>query len=279
MAYDHKEIEARAKEKWEQLKLYEADLNDTEKDPYYLLFEFPYPSGDLHTGHWYAFAMPDIYARYLRMKGKNVLFPIGFDAFGLPAENAAMKHGVNPKEWTYANMDRMRAQFKNMGGSFDWSKEVITCSPEYYKFTQWLFTKFFEHNLAERKEAPVKWCPKDQTVLANEQVINGHCERCGTEVEEKVLTQWFMKITQYAKRLLEDLDPLPWREDIKDAQRAWIGESHGSKIFFALQAATNVDAGSIEVFTTRPDTIYGVRSPCSGTPTCRHASSAYRKRR
>ena len=256
--YNHSEIEEASRKKWEDLDLYTANLSDTTKDPYYLLVEFPYPSGDLHTGHWYAYAMPDIYARYLRMKGKNVLFPIGFDAFGLPAENAAIKRGLDPKEWTYSNMEVMREQIKRTGASFDWSKEVITCDPEYYKWTQWLFSKLYEHKLAERREAPVKWCPKDQTVLANEQVINGHCERCGTEVEEKILTQWFFKITQYAKRLLTDLDPLPWREEIKDAQCAWIGESEGAKIKFPLKDATLEDLEvSIEVFTTRPDTIYG----------------------
>jgi leucyl-tRNA synthetase len=257
--YNHSEIEKAAQEKWAALDLYKADLNDTEKDPYYLLVEFPYPSGDLHTGHWYAYAMPDIYARYLRMQGKNVLFPFGFDAFGLPAENAAIKRGLDPKEWTYSNMDNMRTQIKRMGASFDWSKEVVTCEPEYYKWTQWLFSKLYEHKLAERREAPVKWCPVDLTVLANEQVINGHCERCGSEVEEKILTQWFLKITQYAKRLLTDLDPLPWREEIKDAQRAWIGESEGARLAFPLKDVTLEDLDvSIEVFTTRPDTIYGV---------------------
>jgi leucyl-tRNA synthetase len=251
--YDHHQIEKNAQEKWEKLDLYTTDLEDTTKDPYYLLFEFPYPSGDLHVGHWYAFALTDIYARYLRMKGKNVLFPMGFDAFGLPAENAAMKNGANPRDWTYANMERMRTQMRTMGASLDWSKEISTCSPEYYKWTQWLFTKLYEHGLAERRNASVKWCPKDQTVLANEQVIDGHCERCGTQVEEKWLTQWFFKITQYADRLLTDLEPLPWREDIKDAQRAWIGKSAGAKLRFAL----TVGEEPVEVFTTRPDTVFG----------------------
>lgn len=251
--FDHRAIEKTAQEQWNKESLYETDLTDTSKDPYYLLFEFPYPSGDLHIGHWYAFALTDIYARMLRQQGKQVLFPIGFDAFGLPAENAAIKNNVDPREWTYANMDRMRAQIRSMGTSVDWSKEVVTCDPEYYRWTQWLFAKMFEHGLAERRLAPVKWCPKDQTVLANEQVADGKCERCGTEVEEKNLTQWFLKITQYAKRLLEDLDPLPWREDIKDAQRAWIGESEGARLSFALQGLEE----SIEVFTTRPDTLFG----------------------
>jgi leucyl-tRNA synthetase len=256
-SYNHQEIEKAAQKKWASLDLYNTDLFDTEKEPYYLLVEFPYPSGDLHTGHWYAYAMPDIYARYLRMNGKNVLFPFGFDAFGLPAENAAIKRGLDPKEWTYSNMESMRAQIKGMGASFDWSKEVVTCDPAYYRWTQWLFSKLYDHKLAERREAAVKWCPKDLTVLANEQVNNGHCERCGTAVEEKILTQWFLKITQYAKRLLDDLDPLPWRSEIKEAQRAWIGESEGAKIFFNVRSIANDDAGVIEVFTTRPDTIFG----------------------
>ncbi len=251
--FDHQKIEQETQKYWEDEKLYEVDLYDSEKDPYYLLFEFPYPSGDLHIGHWYAFALTDIFARFKRMQGKNVLFPMGFDSFGLPAENAAIKHGVNPKEWTYANMDRMRTQVKSMGTSVDWSKEVVSSDPEYYRWTQWLFSKLYEHGLAERRNAAVKWCPKDQTVLANEQVTDGKCERCGTEVEEKKLTQWFLTITKYAKRLLEDLEALPWKEEIKDAQRAWIGESKGAKLTFRIKDSEE----SISVFTTRPDTVYG----------------------
>ncbi|MEK7511318.1 MAG: class I tRNA ligase family protein [Patescibacteria group bacterium] len=256
--FNHAQIEAAAQKKWEELDLYTTDLEDSSKDPYYLLFEFPYPSGDLHIGHWYAFALTDIYARYLRMQGKNVLFPIGFDAFGLPAENAAIKNKVDPKEWTLANMERMRGQIRTMGTSVDWSKEVVTCDPSYYKWTQWLFAKLFEQGLAEHREAPVKWCPKDQTVLANEQVSDGKCERCGTEVVERTLTQWFLTITKYADRLLRDLEPLPWREDIKEAQRAWIGESEGAKLTFALERETTAESlASATVFTTRPDTIFG----------------------
>src|SRR3989338_3954785 len=255
MAYDHRDIEKKAREKWAGLDLYTTDLSDTAKEPYYLLVEFPYPSGDLHIGHWYAFAVTDIYARMLRARGKNVLFPIGFDAFGLPAENAAIKNGADPKKWTYENMSRMREQLASMGASFDWSKEVITCEPSYYQWTQWLFTKFFEHNLAEHREAAVKLCPKDQTVLANEQVVDGACERCGTVVEEKRLTQWFLKITDYAERLLTSLDTLPWREEIKEAQRAWIGKSEGSRLRFEVRGAIGEE--EIEVFTTRPDTIFG----------------------
>lgn len=265
--FDHIQIEKLAQKKWAESGQYAVEFEDATEEPYYLLFEFPYPSGDIHIGHWYAFALTDIYARYLRMKGKQVLFPIGFDAFGLPAENAAMRNGSDPKEWTYANMERMREQIKSMGTSVDWSREVITCEPNYYKWTQWLFGKLYVHKLAERKEAPVKWCPKDQTVLANEQVVDGTCERCGTEVEERRLTQWFFKITEYAERLLNDLDALPWREDIKDAQRAWIGKSEGAKVFFPLTFVRNPEANAnrdaegnparIPVFTTRPDTLYG----------------------
>lgn len=264
-SYNHREIEQRSQELWASLNLNATDLTDTTRDPYYLLCEFPYPSGDLHTGHWYAFGVTDIYARFQRMQGKNVLFPIGFDAFGLPAENAAIKRGLDPKEWTYQNMETMTSQLKSMGASFDWSKKVVTCDPEYYKWTQWLFAKLYEHNLAYRAEASVKWCPQDQTVLANEQVTDGKCERCGHEVEEKLLTQWFLKITEYADRLLTDLDALPWREDIKDAQRAWIGKSEGAKLRFqvlnegnALAAVSEAGPQTIEVFTTRPDTIFGV---------------------
>ncbi len=256
-SYDHKEIEASFQKKWEDAHLYDCSLDDESREKYYLLFEFPYPSGDLHIGHWYAFALTDIYARKLRMEGKNVLFPVGFDAFGLPAENAAIKHGLDPKEWTYANMDRMRAQMKSMGTSVDWSKEVISCEPEYYKWTQWLFTKFYEHGLAERKEAFVKWCPKDKTVLANEQVKDGACERCGTEVEDRSLTQWFLAITKYADRLLSDLDHLNWPSEIKEAQRAWIGKSEGAKLTFPIHDGEGDVPLYADVFTTRPDTVFG----------------------
>ncbi len=251
--YNHADLDKRAQAAWAAAELHTTDLTNTEKDPYYLLFEFPYPSGDLHIGHWYAFALCDVYARMLRQQGKNVLFPIGFDAFGLPTENAAIKNEVDPREWTLKNIERMRGQIRSMGTTVDWTREVVSSEPEYYRWTQWLFAKLFEQGLAERRLAPVKWCPKDQTVLAHEQVLDGKCERCGTEVEEKHLTQWFLKITKYAQRLLEDLEPLPWRQEIKDAQRAWIGESKGAKLSFAISGREE----SIEVFTTRPDTLFG----------------------
>jgi leucyl-tRNA synthetase len=266
-SYNHTEIEPAAQKKWDEGKIYEVDLADQTKDPYYLLVEFAYPSGDLHTGHWYAFAVTDIFGRYKRMTGKNLFFPFGFDAFGLPAENAAIKRGLDPRKWTYENMDTMRTQMRSMGASFDWSKEVVTCSPEYYKWTQWLFSRLFEHDLAQRKEAPVKWCPHDQTVLANEQVTDGKCARCGHEVEERILTQWFLAITKYADRLLTDLEGLPWREDIKSAQREWIGKSEGAKIAFELSFKKNPadnewrdaagNPAQLAVFTTRPDTLFG----------------------
>jgi leucyl-tRNA synthetase len=265
--YNHSEIEPWAQRKWDDGKIYEVDLTDQTKPPYYVLNEFPYPSGDLHVGHWYAFAITDIFTRFKRMQGNNVLFPFGFDAFGLPAENAAIKRGLDPKKWTYENMDTMREQIRTMGASIDWSKEVVTCSPEYYKWTQWLFSRLFEHDLAQRKEAAVKWCPNDQTVLANEQVIDGKCERCGHEVEERILTQWFLAITKYAERLLTDLEGLPWKEDIKAAQREWIGKSEGAKLAFELSFTKHPEdnewhdaAGNhaqLAVFTTRPDTLFG----------------------
>ena len=257
LTFDHARIEKDAQALWKELDLYTTDLTDEEKEKYYLLFEFPYPSGDLHIGHWYAFALTDIFARKKRMSGSNVLFPVGFDAFGLPAENAAIKNGVNPKEWTYKNMATMREQMERMGTSVDWSKEVISCDPEYYKWTQWLFTKFLDQKLAYRKEASVKWCPKDQTVLANEQVHDGKCERCGSDVEDKLLNQWFLNITSYADRLIKDLDALPWKEEIKDAQRAWIGQSEGAKLTFTAHTGEGTFPHPIEVFTTRPDTVFG----------------------
>ncbi len=255
--FDHSVTEKAAQEKWEKLDLYCTDLTDTTKEPYYLLFEFPYPSGDLHVGHWYAFAITDIFARFKRMRGFNVLFPFGFDAFGLPAENAAIKRGLDPRKWTYENMDTMREQVKTMGTSLDFSKEIITCSPEYYRWTQWLFARFYEKRIAYRGSALVNWDPIDMTVLANEQVLpDGTAERSGAVVEKKELVQWFMRITEYANRLITDLDPLPWKEEIKDAQRAWIGKSEGADIPFTL--ISSAGENKISVFTTRADTLYGV---------------------
>ncbi len=252
--YSHKSIE----QKWQKTWADKGTFTITDKKPgadnEYVLVEFPYPSGNLHVGHWYAFAITDIYARYRRMLGKNVLFPIGFDAFGLPAENAAIKRGLNPRTWTYDNMAHMEKQMKMMGASFDWSRKIASCDPEYYKWTQWLFTKFLEKGLAYQSETNVNWCPSCKTVLANEQVKDGHCERCDSEVIQKKLNQWQFKITNYADRLVDDLGGLDWADTIKDAQRNWIGRSEGAKINFAVAGRNEM----IEVFTTRADTLFGV---------------------
>ncbi|KKT41703.1 MAG: Leucine-tRNA ligase [Candidatus Giovannonibacteria bacterium GW2011_GWA2_44_13b] len=261
-SYDHKKIEKKWQEEWEKKKLYKTADSKKGSDNFYALVEFPYPSGNLHTGHWYAFAVPDILARKKRMEGKNILFPIGFDAFGLPAENAAIKRGLNPKKWTYENIDYMKKQLRSMGASFDWSREVITADPEYYKWTQWIFLQFFKKRLAYQAETPVNWCPKDKTVLANEQVVGGKCERCGAEVEQRQMRQWMLRITDYAEKLLSGLEKLNWKEEIKGAQRNWIGKSEGAEIEFEIQlggptAKGRTDRQVVKVFTTRPDTLYG----------------------
>lgn len=245
--YDSSKIEKKWQKYWAKEKMHEAK-DGTGKTNYMLLTEFPYPSGNLHIGHWYAFALPDILARYLRMNGKNVLYPIGFDAFGLPAENAAIQRNINPRDWTEQNIKFMTQQLESMGTTFDWAREVRTIDPEYYKWTQWMFLKFFEKGLAYRAKTAANWCPKDKTVLANEQVVDGCCERCGTVVEKKEIEQWMFKITNYADRLIDDLDKLDWPNATKLAQKNWIARSEGALIKF----------GEIEVFTTRPDTIYGV---------------------
>ena len=223
------------------------------KENFMLLTEFPYPSGNLHIGHWYAFAVPDILSRYLRMRGKNVLYPIGFDAFGLPAENAAIKNKVNPKKWTEQNIAYMTKQLQSMGATFDWSRKVSTIDPEYYKWTQWFFIQLFKKGLAYRAKTLVNWCPKDKTVLANEQVIDGKCDRCGTEVVQKELAQWMFKITDYADRLVGDLEKLNWPEVTKTAQKNWVGRSRGAEIKFLIPNSKE----TIKVFTTRADTLFG----------------------
>ncbi|MEX2010234.1 MAG: leucine--tRNA ligase [Parcubacteria group bacterium] len=263
--YDPKQIEKKWQKEWEQSGLYTTPNKIEGKENEYVLVEFAYPSGNLHVGHWYAFAVPDIYARYRRMLGKNVLYPMGFDAFGLPAENAAIKNNVNPSEWTFSNIDYMRKQLRSMGASFDWSREVITASPEYYRWTQYLFLKFFEKGLAYQSETPVNWCPGCKTVLANEQVIAGECERCGSKVLKRNMLQWNLRITDYADRLIDDLTSLDWPKHIKDSQINWIGRSEGAEIDFQLTTnnLTPLSSGgarqltTIKVFTTRPDTIFG----------------------
>ena len=254
--YDASEIEPKWQRVWREEGLYRAsDDPDDPRPRFYALDMFPYPSGDLHMGHAEAFSGGDAVARFRALQGHNVLHPIGWDAFGLNAENAAIKRGIDPKEWTYANIEQQAASFERMGMSFDWQRRLRTCDPEYYRWTQWLFLRFFERGLAYRKNAPVNWCPKDQTVLANEQVIAGACERCGTVVERRDLTQWFFKITDYAQRLLDDMQTLvEWPERVLTMQRNWIGRSEGAKVTFTIEETGD----EVEVFTTRPDTLWGV---------------------
>lgn len=251
--YEPHEIEPKWQARWEADDIFHAD-DDDPRPKWYALTMFPYPSGDLHTGHWYAMAPSDAAARYRRMLGHNVMFPMGFDAFGLPAENAAIKRGIDPAEWTASNIDRMRGQLRMMGASFDWDREVVTCDPDYYRWTQWWFLQLYHRGLAYRGEAIVNWCPGCQTVLANEQVVDGRCERSDDIVERRLLTQWFFKITDYADELLH-FDGIDWPERIKTMQTNWIGRSEGATLRFPVDRA-GVDE-PITVFTTRPDTVYG----------------------
>jgi leucyl-tRNA synthetase len=254
--YVPQEIEKKWQDKWAADRLYEVKEGDS-RPKFYALTMFPYTSGDLHIGHWYAMAPSDVQARFKRMQGYNVLHPMGFDAFGLPAENAAIKHGIHPYTWTMDNIENMRRQLRSMGAIYDWSREVVTCQPEYYKWTQWFFLKLCEAGLAYRAKAPVNWCPTCQTVLANEQVVGeGLCERCGTAVIRKLLEQWFFRITKYADELL-DFSKIDWPERIEIMQNNWIGRSTGAEISFGLEHK-GVDTKEIGVFTTRPDTIFGV---------------------
>lgn len=250
--YDAGAIEPRWRDRWEADRLY-ATSDDSDRPKWFSLTMYPYPSGILHIGHWYAFAVPDVFARFQRMRGYNVMFPMGFDAFGLPAENAAIRHNIHPAEWTFENIDQMRAQYRQMGAMIDWSREVITCTPEYYHWNQWLFLQMLERGLAYRQAGPVWWCPKDQTVLANEQVLEGNiCERCGSEVIRRDLEQWYFRITHYVDELLQELDHLDWPERVKTMQRNWIGRSEGARLVFGVDGG-----GELEVFTTRPDTVWG----------------------
>jgi len=254
--YNPREIEKKWQQRWAAEHIYEVG-EDSTSTKFYALTMFPYTSGDLHIGHWYAMAPSDVYARFKRMQGYNVLHPMGFDAFGLPAENAAINHGIHPYDWTMQNIENMRRQLKSMGAIYDWNREVITCLPDYYKWTQWLFLKFYRAGLAYRAEAPVNWCPRCQTVLANEQVVGeGICERCGISVTKRELQQWFFRITKYAEELL-DYSHLDWPERIKTMQRNWVGKSEGAEISFWLEDE-GVEQKRIKVFTTRPDTIFGV---------------------
>ena len=253
MPYDHRKIEYKWQEYWDSNHTFETSENPT--NAYYCLDMFPYPSGDgLHVGHPKGYTATDIVSRMKRAQGFQVLHPMGWDAFGLPAENFAIKTGIHPRETTKKSIERFRSQLKRLGFSYDWEREINTSDPEYFRWTQWLFLKLYERGLAYQKTAAVNWCPSDQTVLANEQVVEGCCNRCGSQVVQKQLKQWFFKITEYADELLDQLDLLNWPEQIKAAQRNWIGKSQGAEIAFATQDHEL----NIPVFTTRPETLYGV---------------------
>ena len=255
--YNPIEIEEKWQKKWDESKLYEVKA-DSSKQKMYISGMFPYPSGaGLHTGHARSYTIVDSIARFYRQQGKNVLNPIGWDTFGLPAENYAIKTGISPQEATKTNIENFKKQFKRLGISIDWSREINTSSPEYYKWTQWIFREMYKKGLAYRKESYQWWCDNDKTVLANEQVENGRCWRCGEEVSKKQMTQWFFKITAYADELLANIDELDWPEKIKTMQRNWIGKSDGAEIEFEI-ADGNAKGEKIKVFTTRPDTIFGV---------------------
>lgn len=253
--YDVARIQKKWQPIWEELKPFSTSDSDDPRPKKYVLDMFPYPSGDLHMGHAEAYALGDVIARYWRQQGFNVLHPIGWDSFGLPAENAAIKRGIDPRPWTYDNIDQQKRAMKKYAASFDWDRVIHTSDPGYYKWNQWLFLKMFEKGLAYRKASWVNWCPKDQTVLANEQVVDGACERCGTIVVKKKLTQWYFRITDYADRLLDDLDQLEghWPSKVLAMQRNWIGRSTGADVDFAIEGRDE----PVSVFTTRPDTLFG----------------------
>ncbi|MFO7525053.1 MAG: leucine--tRNA ligase, partial [Ignavibacteriaceae bacterium] len=255
MRYPYAEIESKWQKFWEENQTYKTDFNNLEKKLYTLVM-FIYPSGaKLHIGHWYNYGPTDSWARFKRLCGYNVFEPMGYDSFGLPAENYAIKTGIHPYDSTMKNIEDIREQLKRMGCMYDWDAELMTCDPEYYKWNQWIFLQLYKKGLAYRKNAPVNWCPTDQTVLANEQVLNdGTCERCGTQVIQKNLYQWFFKITDYTEELLQGLDKIQWPEKTKLMQRNWIGKSEGAEVTFKVDGSDN----EIKVFTTRPDTLFGV---------------------
>ena len=252
--YDPTSFEEKWRQRWEADELYVA-RDDDPRPKRYDLTMYPYPSGDLHIGHWYAMTGPDIVARMHRMQGYNVMFPMGFDGFGLPAENAAIDRGIHPATWTYQNIDTMRRQMRVMGARFDWTREVVTCDPEYYRWQQWLFLKLYEAGLAYKAMGAVDWCPKDKVVLAREQVVgpDRRCWRCDTQVTKRDLEQWYFRITNYSDELL-NFDGLDCPEPIKSMQTNWIGRSEGAEIDFPTEPD---DVEPIRVFTTRPDTVYG----------------------
>jgi len=252
--YNFKEIEEKLLKEWEENKIYKTE-EDKSKEKFYTLEMFPYPSGKIHMGHVRNYLIGDVINRFYRMKGKNTLHPMGWDAFGMPAENAAIKSGVHPAKWTYDNINYMKEEMKRLGFSYDWDREVATCNPDYYKWNQWIFLKMYEKGIVYRKSAVVNWCPNDKTVLANEQVIEGRCWRCDTPVVQKEIPSWFVKITAYAEELLEDLKKLEgkWPKAVLTMQENWIGKSVGATAKFKIDGFDEY----LEIFTTRPDTIYG----------------------
>ena len=254
--YDVHATEAKWQPVWEKLDPFRAD-DDSPREKRYALTMFPYPSGDLHMGHAEVTALHDVIARYWWQRGYEVLNPIGWDSFGLPAENAAIQRNEHPATYTYANIETQAASFKKYAVSFDWSRRLHTSDPEYYRWTQWLFLKLRERGLAYRKSSPVNWCPNDQTVLANEQVVDGFCERCGAEVTKRELTQWYFKVTDYAQRLLDDMDGLDWPERVLTLQRNWIGRSEGAHVDFEVTTDGGGTSDGARVYTTRPDTLFG----------------------
>ena len=256
LQYDPQGLERKWHARWEADGLYRVP-DDDPRPKWYALTMYPYPSGDLHIGHWYAMAPSDAHARFMRMRGYNVLHPMGFDAFGLPAENAAIQRGIHPHKWTMANIERMRKQLRSMGAVYDWDREVVTCDPDYYKWNQWFFLRMYEKGLAYRAMAPVNWCPGCNTVLANEQVINGRCERSDDLVERREMEQWFLRITAYADELLDFSGLVDWPERIKTMQTNWIGRSEGVEVAFDI-SHYGLDQQEISTFTTRIDTVFGV---------------------
>ena len=253
--YDHQAIEAKWRERWEKDGIYRVD-DDDPRPNWYELHMYPYPSGDLHIGHWYAMSGADLHARFKRMSGFNVLHPMGFDAFGLNAENAAIQRGIHPFKWTMSNIENMRLQLRSMGPMYDWDREIITCTPDYYKWNQWFFLQFYKKGLAYRGFAPVNWCPSCKTVLANEQVIDGMCERSDTPVEQRDMNQWFFKITDYAEELL-DQSKIDWPERINTMQTNWVGRSEGVEVEFDI-SEYGLEQKTLRTFTTRIDTVFGV---------------------